>query len=919
MKPLLSTLFALGFAVSLQAAEDPWHGAGWIGCDRPLTTPDLAPEDLMGDWITGPQGSSLTGYLGKLELPDTPVVRAMAWWGTGPVAPSAIVVNDGTRFLENFLRKPKRSVDLAFELKPGSNSIEIRFEKARPALPACFGMRVQFADGSDLTFRSGTDWQAIDAKGEALPTNSPGSYAAAGLAPVVAYKDTRLAPAWFRTAVEVGPGLKSATLRHCGLGYGDPFINGTPVSDRVLSPPQTDYEDFAMFETDDVTSLLKEGENALAIQLAPGWFHQIGGFASSFTYGRPRLRAALELNYEDGSTKWVVSDPSWNWKEAEIVESNVYNGEIVDFRRAHREWAAPAGGEGWKSAQAIESPSERLLPVDFPPIRRTREIAPKSIEQVGSKTWLVDFGENISGWLKLPIDEAAGTEIFARYSEMARDGRIWNTPESFWWCHGEPQRDIIIADGKPRVYESRFSYKGFRYAEISGLSKAPDPETLRAVFLHNDCEVVAGFKSSDPLLNRFWDMGLRTHLSNMHGILEDCPHREKCQWGGDLHGSWALGFHALDSAEFYRQQVRLYYTGPMAKGGIPGLTGVGKRLATVQMDFNWGVSPLFLTWRLWTQFGDLATAREFHPQMKHYLEFFAKTDPDGFPSMHKHADHAAPEAEIPRQPQDKELISAINYFAAAERFAELSDALDKPADAKWARELAATIRSAILTRFDKAANSFGNGTQDSLALALEVFRDDPEMEIKVADSLVGFYQKNGHKFDGGFMSYWIYPMLSRFGHTDDALKMLVNADYPGPAWSVKEWDATTFWEKFFTDVPTQFERSLSHHATDHPAAWLLTDLAGIQIDMEKPGGQAILLAPTVPRDLASAEGWMTVKGRGKILSQWKQDGENLRWTATVPDGVAARVDLTGWMNEDGTPPPARLDPGRHDLKLTRVK
>ncbi len=310
--------------------------------------------------------------------------------------------------------------------------------------------------------------------------------------------------------------------------------------------------------------------------------------------------------------------------------------------------------------------------------------------------------------------------------------------------------------------------------------------------MNTDCAVKASFESSNPLLNRLWAMGLRTHFANMHSILEDCPEREKCQWGGDLHGSWALGFHAIDSEKFYRQQVRLFYTGPMAKGQIPGLIGTGKRLTTLQLDFNWGVSPLFLAYRLWSQDGNADVVRENFDSMRHYLKWFDKKDTDGFPHLHEYVDHAAPKNDVPRNPQDKELISALNFFAAAGRFATLAEVLEKPDDAAYGRDLAKRVRKAVLSRYDREKSTFGNGTQDSLTLAFGVFRDDASEEKKLAASLAGYYRENGHQFDGGFMSYWIYPMLARHGYGEDAYKMLTNPDYPGPAWSVEKWDATTF-------------------------------------------------------------------------------------------------------------------------------
>ena len=165
-----------------------------------------------------------------------------------------------------------------------------------------------------------------------------------------------------------------------------------------------------------------------------------------------------------------------------------------------------------------------------------------------------------------------------------------------------------------------FSYHGFRFAEISGLSTAPKAGQIRGLVLHTDTPVTAAFKSSDPLLNRIFTMGIRTHLNNMHSILEDCPHREKCMWGGDAHSSWATGMQTLDSASFYRQMVRLFYTPPFDKRGIPGRIGVGRRHTRQTLDFTWSVSPLFLAWQNYRLNGDLQTSAGYYDVMLKFLK-----------------------------------------------------------------------------------------------------------------------------------------------------------------------------------------------------------------------------------------------------------------------------------------------------------
>ena len=370
--------------------------------------------------------------------------------------------------------------------------------------------------------------------------------------------------------------------------------------------------------------------------------------------------------------------------------------------------------------------------------------------------------------------------------------------------------------------------------------------------------------------------------------LMDCPTREKCLWGGDLHVSWAFGFHAIDSATFYRHQVREGYTPPLAPGGIPGNVLVGKRATGSTSSFNWSVSPLFIAWRLYTHDGDLETAREFYEPMHRFLDYFDKNAKDGVPHLTKLADHAAPYG-IKREPPNNELISALNFFAAAQRFAQMARALGKPDDATWADGIAAKAHAAVMRFYRPDEHTFGNGTQDSLALAFGVI-EDPAEERRLAASLVGYYRKNGYQFDGGFMSYWIYPMLSRHGYGDDALKMMRNTQSVGPAWAIDRYDATTFWETYFAAPKAQFQRSLNHHAGTHPAAWLLTDLAGIRLDETVPGGRRLILAPMVPQSEKLDHVTAALRTpHGVIESVWRREEGTVTWDFSVPSNCEARL------------------------------
>ena len=169
----------------------------------------------------------------------------------------------------------------------------------------------------------------------------------------------------------------------------------------------------------------------------------------------------------------------------------------------------------------------------------------------------------------------------------------------------------------------------------------------------------------------------------MQSILEDYPHREKCLWGGDLHSCYAIGFSALNATRFYRQQVNLFYLPPLAKMGILGSIGVGKRITNVLTDFTWAVSPLFITYRLYELHGDIDTAKKHYKSMLKFLQYFVENSDNYIPRQGAHGDHAPP-IDIKRQKQKKHLIAVMNFFIAAKLFAIIAKVLDKPKDSQRA-------------------------------------------------------------------------------------------------------------------------------------------------------------------------------------------------------------------------------------------
>lgn len=888
------------FETALLQQED-WEPSQWIGGAQDIHAPEYVPTELMGDWIAAPGDAPVMEFFTIVELPDVPVVSARAYWGTSRKVDCAVFVETPKfpKRHERIVRAQGQGkggeIDMAFYLTPGAkNRIGLIFNEPTSEIVATAGVRIVMADGEELILSSSSDWQVEypDSNGNYGQAKSVSAYGEAPHGKAEIHDRPRSLPAiWLRKNVEVGSGLERARLYICALGQGEVYINGHRKTDGYMPTPQSDYDAFAYYHTIDATKTLHEGGNALSVLLDAGWYYKFGLFGHDMIYGRPGMRSLLLLEYSDGRTERIVSDDDWEWSESAILASNTYRGEVVDYRRLGVDWKYPNRGENWSPVSVLEPLSPELRAVEVAPMRATEELKPVRATQLGEQTWLYDLGRVIHGWAKFEGKAPAGATVRVRYNEMGSESGLINVPQSHWTCHRITQGDLYIADGQKRLFQPRFSGKSFRYIEVSGLSEAPG--NLVGVHIRTDADTIATFESSDPMLNRLYENSVRTYQNYLRHMFSDLP-REQCLWGADTSYSWYMGAYAFDFPANYRLMARLWFTGPInEEAGVPGIIGVGKRGATNLLDFSWSNSPLFLAAKLYYHYGDLSIAREYYGEMKRFLDYFEHNgDSDGLPELHQFTDHAPP-FNVPRTAITPKLISGLNYFEALRDFARLADALGKPEDATHARAHSEKIRRGILKYYDSENHTFGNGTQDSLALALGVIEDPAEAE-KLAASLAGHYRKNENTFDGGFMSYLIYPMLARYGYEDIAYKMMVNTGYPGPAWSIETHDATTYWERYFKNFDLQINRGLSFIAFAHPGSWMLMDLAGIRFDYDDPGQSKLIIAPTFPE--SNELQWVHASLRtlqGTAESRWRKeaDGRRIRLEVTIPPNTRAEIRL----------------------------
>ncbi|MDB6057427.1 MAG: Alpha-rhamnosidase, partial [Verrucomicrobiales bacterium] len=331
--------------------------------------------------------------------------------------------------------------------------------------------------------------------------------------------DTNSKPAPFlRRSFKVKQPVKRATAYICGLGYYELHVNGKKIGDHLLDPGYTRYDKRDLYVTYDVTDDIQRGKNAIGVILGNGWFNvqtrAVWEFDKAPWRAAPKLLMELRIELADGTVQNVVSDETWKTSAGPITFNSIYGGENYDARLEMPGWDAPNFHDSkWAHAQAVDAPKGKLVAQKMPPIKATEEFAPKNIVEPKPGIYVIDFGQNMAGFVQLTLSAPAGTEIKMKYGERTNDqGFVDQTIISEHVrrmdSNQQFQVDSYIAKGKgSEQWHSRFTYHGFQYIEVTGLPTKPTDKNFRAYFIHSAVPVAGTFKSSNDLFNRIWTAG----------------------------------------------------------------------------------------------------------------------------------------------------------------------------------------------------------------------------------------------------------------------------------------------------------------------------------------------------------------------------------------------------------------------------
>ena len=694
----------------------------------------------------------------------------------------------------------------------------------------------------------------------------------------------------FRKAFRLTKTVQKARLYITACGLYEAWLGGVRVGDFCLAPGHTDYRKRVQYQTYDVTEMLIPGDNELTVQLADGWYRgSCGAWGRTNQYGtETKLLAQLEIEYADGTALEVLSDETWDWSnDGPIRFADNKDGEIVEAFRTPM-----YTGKAKVTAHNVRPTASNNVPVtEHERFHPTIATAPN-----GKK--LLDFGQNLAGYIEFRVTAHVGQRMIWRCGEMLdENGNL--TLKNVQLSNRKkttPLQKIEYTCGEGlNEYKTTFAVFGFQYAEVE-TDVALDPENIWAVAVYSDMAQAGFFDSSNDLLNRFVHATLWSAKSNHLDVPTDCPTRERHGWTGDAQIFFDTASYLFDFAAFSQKYLRDVYDWQKPNGKLPQIApygGVDFYMNTLNGSVGWADIGIMLPYRFWKKYGDRRILTEYYDRMKKYAGFMiGRISADGTVKRGQSYGEWAEPAEV--KPNDwRDMVfphpeESTAYTAwVLGMMADISRELGNAEDEKTFRQYSEKCARAYRTLIKKEKHSIDTDRQAKLVRPLLMGLLDKETRAFAEKRLIRALENYGWRLGTGFLSTpLILDVLTEIG-IEAAYRLLENEEMPGWLFMPKN-GATTIWESWEGTQAQGGIASLNHYSKGAACEWLFKTMCGIRVD----GENRFVIAPRPGGRFTYAKAdYQSVYG--EVKSAWvREDGKTV-YTVTVPCNCTAQLRLPG--------------------------
>jgi len=707
----------------------------------------------------------------------------------------------------------------------------------------------------------------------------------------------------FRHDFAVDKPVNQAIVFVSGMGQYELHLNGQLVTDTVLNPGWTDYRKTVLYNSYDLTRLLKQGNNAFGILLGNGMYNVEGtkGRYTKFigSYGQPKVILQLQLDFADGTSATILSDNSWKTAPGPITYSSTYGGEDYDARREQADWDTPGFDDStWAQALEVGGPGGQLVSQMLPSITVQKVYTPRQATEPTPGSIVYDLGQNISGWPEIRVHGPRGSIITLIAGELLdKDGLVSQhsanaSPESanrFTYT----LRGLGVETWRPR-----FSYWGFRYVQVDGASRTPSPDKpaivfVRGQFLHAAAPVVGHFSTSNVLFQRIHTLIDMAILSNMVSVLTDCPHREKLGWLEQTHLAGASILYNYDAAQLYGKMAHDMRDSQLKDGMVPAIApeyvafvdDTGKSTAFRDSP-EWGSASILSPWTAYTFYGNRTILADNYKTMVSYARYLHGRLQNGMLTY-----GLGDWYDIgPNPPGNSQLTSqgmtaTATFYEDLIALARIATILGKDSDAAAFRKEADSIRYSINTHLlNGQAGLYDRDSQTANAMPLALGLVPNAQQQQVLDHLVADIRKHDdHVTAGDIGFHYVVRALTDLGRSDVLNDMLQRTDSPSYGFQLQN-GATTLTEAWDTNP----DSSQNHFMLGHAEEWFYRGLAGIDFDLSRPAPESIIIQPSLVSGTNDAAATYD-SVLGTIATSWRRTGKRVRMDVTIPPGASATV------------------------------
>lgn len=702
---------------------------------------------------------------------------------------------------------------------------------------------------------------------------------------------------YFRKQFSAHKKILSATAFITAHGMYEAEINGKRVGDQYLTPGWTSYNKRLQYQVHDVTSLLGNGENAIAVVVGNGWYRGFLAWDNNKDiYGkRLGLLFQLQVTYKDSTTETIVSDASWKSSTSGILYSEIYHGETYDARAEKNGWStAKYNDRDWHGVTVQEYSNNNLIATYNEPVKKGETFKPVKIFKTPKGEQVIDFGQNLVGWVQVKAKGKSGDQITIQHAEVLdKNGNFYT--ENLRAAKATAR--YILKGVAEEAFEPHFTFYGFRYIKVEGFPGELTADNFSAVALYSAMKPNGAFTSSHPLINQLQHNIQWGQRGNFVDVPTDCPQRdERLGWTGDAQAfsrTAAFNFGVNNFFAKWLKDVAADQINGSVPFVVPNVLGEGSAGSA-----GWADAATIIPWNMYLAYGDKQVLEDQYQSMKEWVGFMERNSTNYLWNKGFHFGDWL----FYRPFDDNDGRSAVTdkYLIAQCFFAHSTDLLIKTATVLQKKDdiinytgLLKSIKDAFLKEYVTPNGRLVSGTQTAYVLSLNFDMLPQALRGQAVEKLVADVKNYSNHLTTGFLGTpYLCHVLSRYGYTDVAYTLLLQETYPSWLYPVKM-GATTIWERWDGIKPdgtfqTPGMNSFNHYAYGAIGDWMYRVMAGLDTDDDAPGYKKIRLKPHIGGNLTAAAATLNTY-YGKVHSVWKLEGATLLLDLEIPVNTTATV------------------------------